>query len=438
MKLRLKFILFISVLHIILILLSLRLLKEYKLLFIGIEILILISLVVSIYMYKSFIRPLNLISAGIESLKDKDFNTKFVEVGQREMDDLIDVYNRMIDELRNERVKIKEQHYFLNKLIDASPAGIIVLDFEDRVSHLNPSASSLFNTASSGIIGKRLSEIDGILPRRLSGLKEGESAILNIDGLHSYKCRKSHFLDRGFHHHFIMIEELTEEILKTEKRAYGKVIRMMSHEVSNSIGAINSILNSSLNYREQLNPEDKKDFENAVRVAIERNSRLSHFMTNFTDVVKIPPPVKEPHDLIKLLDTVKTLMEPLCRDKKIAIKMNHTESPLLVEMDLRQMEQAIVNIVKNSIESIGENGEIQIRVEEGPARNLLIRDNGRGIPEETQKNIFTPFFSTKSDGQGIGLTVVREILINHGFDFALETGSDGYTDFSIWFDRKRS
>ena len=125
MKLRLKFILFITILHIILVLFSLRVLREYKLLFMGIELLILVSVVVSIYLYKSFIRPLNLISAGIESLKDKDFNTKFVEVGQREMDDLIDVYNRMIDELRSERVKIKEQHYFLNKLIDASSSGII-------------------------------------------------------------------------------------------------------------------------------------------------------------------------------------------------------------------------------------------------------------------------------------------------------------------------
>ena len=134
MKLRLKFILFITILHIILVLFSLRVLREYKLLFMGIELLILVSVVVSIYLYKSFIRPLNLISAGIESLKDKDFNTKFVEVGQREMDDLIDVYNRMIDELRSERVKIKEQHYFLNKLIDASSSGIIVLDFEDGCS----------------------------------------------------------------------------------------------------------------------------------------------------------------------------------------------------------------------------------------------------------------------------------------------------------------
>ena len=110
MKLRLKFIFFILILHLILVLLSLRLLKEYRLLFMGIEILILVSVIVSIYLYKSFIRPLNLISAGIESLKDKDFNTKFVKVGQPEMDDLIGVYNRMIDELRIERVKLKEQH----------------------------------------------------------------------------------------------------------------------------------------------------------------------------------------------------------------------------------------------------------------------------------------------------------------------------------------
>jgi signal transduction histidine kinase len=107
-------------------------------------------------------------------------------------------------------------------------------------------------------------------------------------------------------------------------------------------------------------------------------------------------------------------------------------------MDIRQMEQVVMNIIKNAIESIGNNGEIQIRIESVPARRLLIRDNGLGIPSEVQKNIFTPFFSTKVDGQGIGLTIVREILINHGFDFALETKNDGFTDFSIWFDKKRS
>ncbi len=436
MKLRLKFILFITILHIILVLFSLRVLREYKLLFMGIELLILVSVVVSIYLYKSFIRPLNLISAGIESLKDKDFNTKFVEVGQREMDDLIDVYNRMIDELRSERVKIKEQHYFLNKLIDASSSGIIVLDFEDRVSHLNPSALSLLNSGGKEIIGKRLAEIGGILPRKLGQLKEGQSAILNIDGLHSYKCRQSHFLDRGFHHHFIMIEELTEEILKTEKRAYGKVIRMMSHEVSNSIGAINSILSSSLNYGDQLKAEDKADFENAVKVAIERNSRLSQFMSNFTDVVKIPPPVKESHDVNKLLNTVKVLMDPLCEDKNITVNIDFAEYPLQVEMDFRQMEQVVVNIIKNSIESIGNNGEIQIHVESKTIRKLLIRDNGKGIPDEVQKNIFAPFFSTKKEGQGLGLTIIREILINHGFDFSLDTKADGYTDFTIWFEKR--
>jgi nitrogen fixation/metabolism regulation signal transduction histidine kinase len=435
MKLRLKFIFFILILHFILVLLSLRLLQEHRLLFIGIEILIIVSVVISIYLYKSFIRPLNLISAGIESLKDKDFNTKFLKVGQPEMDDLIEVYNRMIDELRNERVKLKEQHYFLNKLINASPSGIIVFDFEDRISHLNPSARSLLNSGD-GVIGKRLSEIDGILPRKLSHLGEGESAIMNIDGLHSYKCRKSHFLDRGFRHHFVMIEELTEEILRTEKRAYGKVIRMMSHEVSNSIGAINSILSSSLNYRDQLKAEDKKDFENAVQVAIERNSRLSQFMTNFTDVVKIPPPAKESCDLNRLLSSVQVLMRPQCENNNIKLIIELTENPFLADIDPHQMEQVVVNIVKNSIESIGSDGEIYINMENTPAKRLSIRDNGKGISDEVQKNIFTPFFSTKKDGQGLGLTVIREILINHGFDFSLDTKADGYTDFSIWFDKR--
>ncbi len=108
MKLRTKFIFFISILHVIIVLLSLRLLQEYKILFVAVEILLLISITVSAYLYKSFIRPVNLISAGIETIKDKDFNTKFLKVGQMEMDNLIEVYNKMIDELRSERIKIKE------------------------------------------------------------------------------------------------------------------------------------------------------------------------------------------------------------------------------------------------------------------------------------------------------------------------------------------
>ena len=433
MKLRTKFIFFISILHVIIVLLSLRLLQEYKILFVAVEMLLLISITVSVYLYKSFIRPINLISAGIETIKDKDFNTKFLKVGQMEMDNLIEVYNKMIDELRSERIKIKEQHYFLTKLIEASPSGIIILDFENRISHLNPAALSILRLDEKYAVGKSLSRLPGLLAHELNKIGGNESIIVNVDGLRSYRCGKSHFLDRGFRHQFILIEELTEEIMKAEKRAYGKVIRMMSHEISNTIGAINSILNSSLNYGDQLVTDDRNDFTNAIQVAIDRNQRLNQFMSNFSDVVRIPSPVKEPHDLIRLLKGVKTLMDPECEQNNINLQIESSKPQLTIEMDVRQMEQILVNAIKNSIEAIDQNGTIILKASSAPIKSLIIRDNGKGIPVEERKNIFTPFFSSKKNGQGIGLTVIREILLNHGFEFSLESKPDGFTDLTIRF-----
>lgn len=433
MRLRSKFIIFIALIHIIIIFLSIKLIYEYKYLFLAVEFLIMISLVISFQLYKAFIRPLNLISAGIESIKDRDFNTKFIKVGQMEMDQLIEVYNQMIDQLRDERIKQREQHYFLDLLIKASPSGIIILDFENMISSLNQAALNLLDLDENQVIGKSLTDLEGGLSSELRQLKTDESRIVKISGLRTYKCRKAHFLDHGFQHHFILIEELTEEIAKAEKKAYEKVIRMMSHETNNTIGAINSILDSFLHYKDQLNETDRKDFENALQVAIERNIRLNRFMSNFTDVVRIPSPVKKSCDLHKLLKSIQILMSPECGKRNIEWCWELNDLPLIIQIDIQQMEQVLMNICKNAIEAIGENGKITIKTTLLPQNRLIIRDTGKGIDNNIKPQLFTPFFSAKKDGQGVGLTLIREILINHGFHFSLESTVQGLTEFLIDF-----
>ncbi len=159
MKLSYKFFIFVFLIHLIIIMLSIKLIEEHKILFLAVELLTLISIGVSIHLYKAFIRPLHLIATGIESIKDKDFNTKFISVGQIEMDQLIEVYNRMIEQLREERIKQQEQHYFLDLLINASPSGIIVLDFEDKISSINRAAEKLLNIGGIRLQGESLANI---------------------------------------------------------------------------------------------------------------------------------------------------------------------------------------------------------------------------------------------------------------------------------------
>ena len=433
MKLKIKYILFVSFLHIILILLSLRMFEENIYYFIAAEVFIICTIIISIILYRQFIQPVQTLSSGLESLKDKDFTMKLLTTGHYEMDQLIGVYNKMIDQLRIERLKQEEQHFFLENLVQASPAGIIILDFDGFITNINPAAESFLGLSSDKIIGKKFNKITGRLAKALNKLQPGTSEIIPLSGMITYRCQKASFVDRGFNHHFILIEELTDELLKNERKAYEKVIRMMSHEINNSVGAVNSILSSSLTYKNKLTKKDKDQFENAINVAMERNVHLNKFMGNFADIVRIPQPTKKKTDLHQLLQKVHILMQNELEKRQIEWKWQLQKEAFLLEMDEQQMEQVLVNIVKNALEAIEKNGKITIVTSTTSGKQLIIRDNGKGISEDIRQKLFTPFFSTKKNGQGIGLTLTREILLNHGFKFSLETNKKDETEFVIEF-----
>ncbi len=429
MKLKTRYITFAVVVHGTMILLSLVLLQYNKWLFLIAELLVVLSIAATVHLYRAFLKPLELLSAGVDSIKDRDFSSTFVETGQEELDRLIDVYNRMIEQLRLERVTQREQHYFLERLIEAIPIGVVILDLDERVSLLNRTAHEILQVPPDRLLGCALGDVVSGVWEELGELQAGESRTLRANSMQTYRCHKSYFLDRGFHRHFILIEELTREIIASQKTAYEKVIRMMSHETNNSVGAVNSILQSSLAFSLG-STEASGEFKDAIQVAIDRNKSLIQFMANLAEVVRIPPPAKEPFDLHELLRSAEVLMSSECQRRRINWTSDLTPGPLIVEIDAHQMGQVIMNIVKNAIEAIDHDGCITVRTTANP-RTLSITDNGTGIRAEDLPNLFTPFFSTKRNGQGVGLTLVREVLNNHGFNFVLERTPDSQTVFRI-------
>jgi nitrogen fixation/metabolism regulation signal transduction histidine kinase len=432
MKLRTKFLLFVIILHAVALALSFYIFKQNKIFFIASEVLILISVFISWKLYNELIQPLNMLMQGTDAIKDRDFNVKFVKTGKYEMDELINVYNYMIDELRKERTKQEEQHFFLEKLIKTSPTGIIILDFEDHVQQINPKTLELLNLDEMDVKGKSLHEINHPVAQQIIQLKSGESKTITLSGSATYKIQKSHFIDRGFPRHFIMIEELTAEILAAEKKAYGKVIRMMAHEVNNTIGPVNSILESALKANELWKEKKNYSLQTALQVAVNRNHNLNLFMRNFADVVRLPEPNKKTIDLTQLIRSVAKLMELKAGEKQIQFDYKLADVPFFISADAQQMEQVLINVVKNAIESIEEKGTITFEANL-QKRSLTITDTGKGISAHIAENLFSPFFSTKKDGQGIGLTLVREILLNHGFEFSLKTVAEKQTEFLIRF-----
>ena len=421
-----KYIIYILVLHLVLILLVYRILFQDKLLFIASEIFLLISIGASVQLYRNFMQPNEFVRSGIEAIKDKDFTIKFVPTGKGEVDSLIEVYNLMIDQLREERTKLNEQHFFLEKLIAASPISIIILDFDNRIASLNSKAREQFGVDERELIGQKPDETGLPVLVEFSGMQDGEFRIIKTDGIDTFKVQRSHFMDKGFRRSFLMMEELTSEILTSEKNAYGKVIRMMAHEVNNTLGATDSILQTTRNY---LVAEEFSDLSEALRIASERNMRLTRFMRNFADVVRLPEPVKQVTDIAKLASEVAVFMHSYAKEKAVELRFNASSS-VLIPVDPGQMEQVFVNVIKNAIESCDANHVVALEISD---KQLTIRNNGKPISPAESVQLFNPFFSSKPNGQGIGLTLSREILINHGFHFSLKTNENGWTVFTIVF-----
>jgi signal transduction histidine kinase len=298
----------------------------------------------------------------------------------------------------------------------------------------NPSAAQMMLLASGQLLGKRLSELHTPFAEMLGRLHVGEAQVIPLQGRRRVKCRKSQFLDGGFYRSFILMEELTEELRRSEKSAYEKLIRMMSHEVNNSIGAVSSLLHSCLNYKDQLQAADRHDYEKALRVAIARTSHLSAFMKSFAEVVRLPAPNRQLHDLMPILQEIALLFRAESLKKGILWKWEHEEELKSVAIDKNQMEQAFVNIFKNAMEAIGAEGIITVRTGRKMEKSfVIVEDTGCGLTPEVRAQLFTPFFSTKENGQGLGLTLVQEILSQHGFEFSLEGKPGGPTQFAIWF-----
>ncbi len=461
MTLKLKFILFIAVIHSVAIGLSFLILKENKLFFIASELLILVSLIISWSLFNDLIQPLQRLMTGVNAIKDKDFTVKFLKTNEIETDSLISVYNDMIDQLRTEKTQQEAQHYFLEKLVTTSPTGILILDFDNKITDLNPKCLDIIGLDKKELIGQLIYSFNNPLLKVIAELETGDSKTIHLNSAKTFKCAKAHFIDRGFPRYFIMIEELTTEILAAEKKAYGKVIRMMAHEVNNSIGAVNSILDTTI----QLN-EASKETNDALQIAFDRNEHLSTFMRNFADVIRLPLPNITTLNINELVLKIAQLMGFKAAEKGIlfqlelsnvngdAIKYQLNNSALSViknelnslqlnqlptneldinalksliehlelnvKADFNQMEQVLINIIKNAMEAIDKNGVITFRTTAKPLQ-LFIEDTGRGISKTVENQLFTPFFTTKPYGQGVGLTLIREILTAHNFDFALYT-----------------
>jgi len=457
MSLRGRMTVYLIGLHLIFFALTVSLYRDRPVVFVTLELLLLISLFGGISLINNMLQPLDYTQRLHDLLQDKNYAARLQHTSNDGLGELVNLFNTMLDALYQERLKLGEQRGLLDRLLEATPSAVVVFDFDSRISLLNASASSLLGLATpEGMLlsdwlhgnGQFVADCDDrcrnrglALLRQLDTLPLAESQLLTDPDGRRYRCQRSHFFDRGFARHFLIIEELTEELASSEKSTYEKLIRVLAHEVNNTVAATGSVLESLLFYQSQLEQSDRIDFRTAIEAVQRRNSSLGEFIDRFTHVVKMPEPERRPTAIAELMEDSLRLFREQCRSRGIRIEWRRCDTVAPHVMDHHLLAQTLLNIVKNAMEAVetskreqqNDDGYILLELanEDGKTR-LSIIDSGNRLSDVPPGQLFSPFFTTKKGGQGIGLLFVREVLNRHGFPYRLAATGQGETRFDIW------
>lgn len=387
-----------------------------------------LGLVALIMILSGILMPARMVSRGMELIKAQDYNNRLVKVGEPNADRIVSLFNSLIDKLRAERLMNREHESLLKLVIEASPMGVVMLDFNKKVSLVNDSFYKICSLQTSmDIIGKPFKDILCDLIPEMLKVPLGKSEIIRKGNYRIYRCYHLNFIKEGFKHEFYLLESLTEEIMKAERSSYEKVIRTISHEVNNTMGGVKSVL--------ELMSENSEDPEisRVIRSCENRCERMCGFIRDYAEVVKLPDPVLKKLNLSQEIELMIPFLKQMLPER-ISLYYSMEEEENLICGDSTQIQQVVLNVVKNAMESIPEKGEIRIEIRKEKEGILLqVSNNGASIPEDVASQLFTPFFTTKPDGKGIGLTFVREVLNRHKADFSLFTDKDNITRFNIFF-----
>ena len=431
MKLRTRFWLYLTVLHLAGVAVLVYLRKPLGWGFFACELLLVISFIIGVRLISRALEPFDFVRAFSDVIESSEYNARYSRIGQLDMDELIRAFNLMLARLQAERMRLGEQRGFLERFLKVTPIGVLILDFDGRIRLANPAGEAFLAAGSEALDDGTLSQLSSPLAKRLETLAIDQSILVTDAQGRRLRCSRAQFFDRGFPRSYYTIEELTEELRRSERAAYEKLIRMMSHEVNNTVAATNSLLQSFAGYAEQLDEREREEFREALEAVITRNTHLNQFTRGFANLVRLPEPERRPERPADLVQSVRTIFQPELERRRIRLEIDSPDGLPTVSLDRNQMEQVLINVVKNAVEAIDEDGTISIALgRERGSVILTVADDGAGLTQDSRDNLFSPFYTSKDKGQGLGLTLVKEILSQHRFGYSLRS-ENGCTEFRI-------
>lgn len=396
----------------------------------------------SMWLTRRLSESLQALEIGLLNFKDNDFSVSLHPYGEPQLDVLVSLYNQASAKLRSERQFIYQRELMLDKVIQNSPNVMLLIDDSQRVIYANGAARHLFNQGVK-VEGMLLPDLVVMLPDTLKAALSSEQEGLfsmggsGADGVDSHSntdadssdvetwhISRGRFTQNNQQHHLILLKQLTKELNRQEVAVWKKVIRIISHELNNSVAPIASMVNSGKFLTQHL---DDSKLQLIFDTIENRTTHLSQFISHYAQFAKLPLPQ------IQLIDWPK-MTQQLVQQYPFKVLSPLPKTP--IKLDTVQLEQVLINLLKNAHESGAEADTVSIKFEEvtHPINGLLIKvdDQGCGMSSEVLSQALLPFYSTKQSGTGIGLPLCREIIEAHGGRISMQNRPEGGLSVKVW------
>jgi len=379
----------------------------------------------------------------LSSIKYSDFSQSF---GSKKLgssfEELTSSINQVMDEFRKTRTEKEEQNRFLQTVLRHINIGLLSYDQSGKFEFINKAARQMLGiTQGAGIL--TVNNLPAELHTKLLKLKPGERIPVKIyteSEMIQLIVYSTAFRMREQQYTLVSLQNIQMELEEKELEAWQKLIRVLTHEIMNSVTPISSLastVNDILNNEQDLDNEQTADIKNAVRTIEKRSKGLIDFVDNYRNLTKIPKPDFEIVAVKQLFERLYKLHKNEIEKNNITFQMEIEPASLEITADPAMIEQVVINLVINSIHALNscKDKSIKLSAELNTQGKIALKisDNGPGIPEEIEEKIFIPFFSTKKDGSGIGLSLARQIMRAHGGNIRLKSEAFKSTEFSLIF-----
>jgi nitrogen fixation/metabolism regulation signal transduction histidine kinase len=371
---------------------------------------------------EAVVRPLQTLSNLLAALREEDFS--FKARGTRGDDALSHALlevNALADTLREQRLGALEAIALLRKVMEEVDVAVFAFDEEERLRLANRAGERLLARPPERLLGRTADELG--LETALSLEAPGVHEMAFPGGMGRWEVRRGTFRQGGRPHRLLVLADVSRALREEERLAWRRLIRVLGHEMNNSLAPIRSIADSlqALVSREPRPADWEEDAQRGIAVIRDRSAALGRFMEAYSRLARLPPPKRAPVDLGALVRRVAGF------ESRLSVTVAEGP-PVEVAADADQLEQLLINLVGNAVDAALEtDGGVAVswRRGGGAVRELQVwvEDEGPGLPSTT--NLFVPFFTTKPGGSGIGLVLSRQIAEGHGGSLTLEDRADG-------------